>query len=236
MNVNKKLYGLLSGLVFYGLTMSSAHALLIEGTSSGIFANPTGPSGMVVTGVVTSSFTWGDGSAFNSPPSSMDFSGTPFSTNTETFFDMGELNYFNGAIADGTEADTVDLGITLNFTTPSGVNEAFTYLLSLVNTPNNGTPEQNADIVQFPSTLPLETFIFDGITFSVGLEVGVVTGDGFSSQTTFSVLEDSSATATLRGIVTSEGDLPQAVPEPTTLVLLSLGLAGLGFTRRKKVA
>jgi hypothetical protein len=165
----------------------------------------------------------------------MDFSGTPFSTNTETFFDIGELNYFNGTIAAGTQADTVDLGITLNFTTPSGVNEAFTYLLSLVNTPNSGTPEQNADIIQFPSTLPLETFLFDGITYSVGLEVGVVTGDGFSSQTTFSVLEASSATATLRGIVTS-GGLPQGVPEPTTLVLLSIGLAGLGFTRRKKVA
>ena len=227
MDMNKKLYGVLVGLALYVLSASSAHAIPIEGASSGVFTNPTGPGGMVVTGVGTSSFTWGDGSFFNSPPSSLDFSGTSFSTNTETFFDIGEVTYFNGTVAAGTQADTVDLEVALNFTTPSGITETFIYLLSLINTPNTGDPNASADIIQFPSLLPTETFMLDGAAFTVGLEVGVITGDGFGSQTTLSVFEGASATATLRGIVTS------AVPEPSTVALMVIGLAGVGFARKR---
>lgn len=150
------------------------------------------------------------------------------------YFDIGEITYFNGAINAGTGADTVDFILTLNFTSPSGVSEAFTYLLSLINTLNTADPNASADIVEFPSVLPTQTFTIDGTTFTVGLEVGVVTGSGFSSQTTFSVLENASATATIRAIVTAEGVVQ--VSEPGTLALFSLGLLGLGLVRRRRAA
>lgn len=234
MGNNNMLSRMLAGLVLYAVGATFAHAVPIAGSSSGIFTNPTGPAGMQVTGVGTSSFTWGDGSAFGSPPSSLAFAGTSFSTETSIFFDIGDITYFNGTIAAGTQADTVDLELALSFTTPSGINESFTYLLSLINTPNTSDPNASADIVQFPTTLPTSTFTIGGTTFTVGLEVGTVTGGGFSSQTTFSVLEGQSATARLRGIVTSEG--VAQIPEPGTLALFGIGLIGLGFARRRSAA
>jgi hypothetical protein len=232
MTIRQIYRAVITGVSLAFLSVPSAHALFIEGSTSGIFTNPVGPGTMVTTGVGTSSFTWGTPASSSGSSSSLDFTGTAFSTNTETFFDVGEISYFNGTIVGNTQADTVDLEITLNFTTPGGINEAFTYLLSLINTPNTGDPVASADFIAFPASLPSETFIHDGAVYSVGLEVGVVTGDGFSSQTTFSVLEDSSATATLRGIVTSEG-VEQEVPAPATIALFSLGLAALGWCRRK---
>ena len=55
----KKLYGMLAVLAIYGLSASFAHAIPIAGSSTGIFTNPIGPGGMIVTGVGTNSFTWG---------------------------------------------------------------------------------------------------------------------------------------------------------------------------------
>ncbi len=231
MRMSSKLSGMFAVLVIYGLNIASVHAIPISGTTSGIFSNPAGPGGMVVSGVGTSSFTWGSGFD-GSPPSSLDFSGTSFATNTGTFFDIGEISYFNGTIALDSEASSVDFDVTLNFTTPGGISETFTYLLSLVNTPNTSDAVASADIVQFPGALPTASFTANGTTYSLGLEVGVVSGSGFSSQTTFSVLEGSSATATLRGIVTSQG-VPQALPEPSTIALIGLGLLGMSLVRKR---
>jgi hypothetical protein len=90
--------------------------------------------------------------------------------------DVGNITYFNGAIAGGTGADAVDLQVTLNFTSPSGVNQAFDYTLALVNTTNTADPIASADFLQFPSSLPTATFLSDNVLYTLGLEVGTVTG------------------------------------------------------------
>jgi len=82
-------------LVLMVSAVGVAHALEpIAGTTSGVFQNPTGPVGMVTTGVGTPTFTWGTG--FGTGPSSLNFAGASFNTSTETAFDVGTLNYFNG--------------------------------------------------------------------------------------------------------------------------------------------
>jgi hypothetical protein len=214
-----------------GIAFSTgAAAVPIAGSTSGIFENPTGPAGMVTTGVGTSTFTWGNGAPFGSPPSSLSFSGTSFSGSTGVPFAVGSITYFNGTIAGGTEANTVDLAIALTFTDPAGVNQSLSYLLSLINTPNTGDPVASADIIQFPATLPTETFDVGGVLYTLALDVGIVSGGGFSSQHTFSVFEGQSATATLIGTVT----VPTAVPEPGIVGLISMALVLGSLTLRRR--
>jgi hypothetical protein len=204
--------------------------LPIAGLSSGIFTNPTGLSGMVTTGVGSSSFTWGDAASFGTGPSSLRFTGTSFSGTSDVPFVFGELDYFNGTIASGTGADAVDLEVNLAFTAPSGIVQDFTYNLTLVNTPNTGTAEEMADFVYLPTTMPVAYFTEGGVNYTLEfLGFGAITGGGFTTVDSFHVLEGSSASAELLGQVTE-----QVVPVPGAVLLgvLGLGVAGLKLRKR----
>src|SRR5882672_4855975 len=134
-----------------------------SGDSSGTFVNPVGPAGIVVTGVGTSHFTWGTG--IGGGPSSLDYNHFPFSgVPAETSFLLGTLTYFNGTIAGGSEANTVDLNLAVNFTDPSGISHSFLYGLQLINTPNTGDPIASADYVIL-SSFPTTRFDVGGISY-----------------------------------------------------------------------
>ena len=205
------------------------HALPLVGTSSGVFVNPIGPSGMVVTGVGTNLFGWGVGS----PPNSLGFAGLAFATDTETVFSFGTLTYYNGSISAGTEANAVDLAVTLSLTTPAGITTPFAFNLQILNTPNTGDPIASADIVNFPSFFPSTVFDYDGVAHTLEIVgFGAVSGSGYTTSSSFNVLEGSTASTQLLGRVTS--DVSNVVPEPGSLGLMGLGIASLVAVRLRK--
>lgn len=212
------------------LFATNIYAIPIVGSASGTFVNPVGSSQMVVSGVGTNSFSWGSGNL----PSSLTFTGNSFSGNSDDIFSFGTLNYLNGSTDNNTEATDVDLNVTLAFSNLGGVTKDFLYSLSLVNTPNNGSSAQNADYVYLPSILPETFFSAGGVDYTLEfLGFGIIdTIFGFTSINNFYVFEDSSESAQILGRITVSA--ASTVPEPSTLILMVLGLIGLRVSLRKK--
>jgi hypothetical protein len=208
----------------------------IAGSSSGVFVNPLPTGGAIsVGGVGTSTFNWGNPDGFGTGPNIMSFTGDPFSTTTETPFKIGTLYYFNGTTETGTVPLTVQLSVGLDFTTPPAGpvnNSAFT--LGLVSTPNTGTPEQQADYVYFPTAFSATTFTVGGTTYTLKLTgfQNIQGGVLNTPPNQFHVYEDSSATADLYGIVTT--DLSGVTPEPSTLLISVIGGGALLVVARRR--
>ncbi|WP_169977205.1 choice-of-anchor K domain-containing protein [Tautonia rosea] len=226
---------LLAVFAMMAIAPSTYASLSIEGTTAGTFINPS-PSTATTTGVGTSSFTWGIGAP--PPPSSLEFTATPFDTFTESEFKVGTLRYYNGTIQGGSGADTVDLKIDLNFTTPPAGTKSFEFTLELINTPNTGNAEDSADFVLLPTLFPTTIFTIDGIPYTLKL-LGFrnVVGDGFleSDSTQFHVLENRSASAELWGVVTADLIPGLAVPEPSTWAMGLTGMVlSLGYTLSRR--
>lgn len=185
-----------------------------QGTASGVFTNP---SGGVTTGVGTDFFTWGDPIT---SVSSLRFTGKSFSVNTRTGlyvlgsfaqksrpkFSIGTLDYHNGTVEGGTEADSVQLETTIQLTSPVQTGPVVIPIqLDLVNTENNDDPTASADSVYLPGTLAPVTLTTTGgapITIEAN-GFGNVTANGFTQVKQFFVLEESSATADLYAQIAS---------------------------------
>lgn len=208
-----------------------------SGSSSGVFQNAQGAGGMVTAGQGTSSFSWGNGSAYGSPPSSLTYGGMAYSGNFEQGFKFGSLTYYNGTIASGSGADSVDLATTFTFTNPSGIAQTFDFTFQLINTPNVGTAADSADIVKLAQLFdPSSSFSYNGNQYFLQFTGFSATDSfGFSPDASeFHVLENAYGTADLFGkITTHPTNDPSTVPEPSTIVLLGAGLAGIGFLRKR---
>jgi hypothetical protein len=198
-----------------------------SGDSAGTFVNPVGPGGMMTTGTGTSLFTFGNGTGFNTGPSSLQYQNIAFSgAPAETAFQMGTLTYFNGTIQSGSQADSVDLSLAVTFTDPAGINQNFVYLMQLISTPNTADPNDSADYVIL-GTFPSTTFTSGGNTYTLTMAFDHLQGGGFiQTGNQFHVLEGSSATADLMGTVTQ--DLSGVVPEPSTYLAGALLLLPFG--------
>lgn len=212
------------GLLVFQISPTLAQTF--EGSASGTFGTPDPGSNAnpVFSGVGTNTFTWGDPGLFGVGANELIFDGNPFDTTLNSLFAVGDLTYFNGTTLLGTTVETVPLNVSLNFTTPSGVNETFSFDFDLVSTPNTGTPEENADFVFPINQTPTQSFNIAGVDYTLQL-FGFSQDGGATVTDEFRVLEGATTTAELYGRLTVAP--VTGVPEPTSaLGILALGALG----------
>lgn len=232
-------------LLFVSLLAASltANAATFQGSTSGTFENPTGPSGMVTTGVGTNQFTWGEGAsgvtysfpfcffgcAYQEDPSKLTMSGTGFNANVDQTFIAGYLNFYNGKIVSGTQAESVDLSLTLNFTSPSSFSETFNYGFSLDNVVN-----PTGDTTTFLSSVPTKFYSYAGTDYYFELlGFGIHTQNGIQLIDEIFLKEGKDKTVKLLGQFTS---MPSEVPLPAAVWLFGSGLMGFMAMRRRAKA
>lgn len=224
----------LTALTSLALANSVQAAPPFTGNSSGTWGTPV-PStpNIVFTGVGTNTFTSGVPAGFGTGPNSLNFIGNAFSTNFDTPFQIGNLTYFNGTTAIGTTPDSVPLNVLLAFTDPSGLNENFNFSFNLIDTPNVGTPDENADFVFPPNSFSSTSFNFDGQDYTLQL-LGFSKDDGTTLVNEFRVRESETDTASLYARITVN---PRTTPEPSSIQAL-FSIVGIGalIGMRKKLA
>lgn len=212
----KRLLTYATFLITATLSCSLASAADISGQSTGKFINPRGEENMMVSGVDTAFFRWGDETYQGNPyywnigDNWMKFEGNSFPVISETQFMIGRLTYFNGTTAPGTHATSVELKITLTFS--DGTEKHFTFPYQLINTPNKSTRiEERADIVKFIQPFSENVITLDGQEYRLKLLFGRTTEKGFSAIDRFHVYEGEQASAEVQAVFTKE-----APPPPVT--------------------
>lgn len=233
MNIFKNLPTVAAGAIFITLgAIGAAQAVTVAGSSSGVFGTPDPGSNSTptVTGVGTNKFSWGSPFSTTAPPNSLSFAGNAFSAETESLFKVGDLTYFNGTTAIGTTVASVPLNVSLAMSSPTSISKVFDFDFDLTNTPNTGTPEQNADFVYPINSFASSSFELAGVNYTLQL-TGFSKDGGATIIDRFNVLEDGTDTAAVYGKVTSV-PTPGPVSPPTAEIPFefspSLGILLLG--------
>jgi hypothetical protein len=153
---------LLASPEFYKTQVDQAETF--AGQSDAVFVNPTpGGATAAINGNV---FFWGE-PALDSPTggqSGMVFVGTPFAPQANQTFSLGTLFYVNRTTVLGTEADGVDLVLTVGLTGRLGGDaQSITLPLAINNTLNSDDPIASQDTITLNlSPGPLTLTLADG--------------------------------------------------------------------------
>ncbi|QQE13544.1 PEP-CTERM sorting domain-containing protein [Planctomycetota bacterium] len=148
---------------------------------------------------------------------------SPIDVNVGEEFEMSFFNFWNGKTIDNTAPTTFELGVNFDFLQPYLAEDKLTFDLLFVD--SAGT---NGDYIKLPENLlSKETFAIDEAKYAV--ELTGLKWDGKSDK--YSELKTKSAY--------SNNDFSLfarfvTVPEPGTVVLVSLGVLAIAFDRRKK--
>jgi hypothetical protein len=231
----KEVFKVIGAVALVCLVASSAQAVVI--TTTGVWDNPvTGDAATAATvnGEGTDQISWG------TPPSGGEQSSYEFNGLTMVdvgdvlsgaLFPLGDFVHNNFPIADFLFLGA-DLTVTVSVPALSISHDFGPFFFTHTETPNQEDPcaeggtQPCPDLVEVPGAAGGIPFTFMGDPYLLILE-GFRESAGDPVVPEFLTDEDAINTATLFARV-------QLVPEPTTLVLLGLGLLGLGVIARRK--
>jgi len=214
---------------------AGANAIPIAATSA-TWSNAVGGSG-VAYNLSNGSFTdvrWGESLGDGQSGLGFDPANPPaidYPANTP--FLLGSLRHYNNPIGGGTASSSVDLALNTTVTGGTPTNQSFAFRFLIDETPNvapctyaSTTP--CADRITFQNLDLTSSFLFGSGSYTIEL-LGFRTNLESPLLSYFDSQEGGTNNVGLYGRFV-------AVPEPGTLVLLSLGLLVTGFTaRRRKV-
>ena len=188
-------------------------SFIISGGTSGSFANARGGRNMNTDGS-GGYFEWGTPFYYGgfTDPSWILFNGSSFyDVSPDEQFELGTLTYYNGTIYSGTGANSVDLNVDLSFDEAS--NRSFNYTLELINVANNSnawngdsSAWSSADYVHLDNIYSTVGQSLGGEDYTLQIEFGETTSQGFSTIDNFYVLEEGTATGKLYGTLVRTND------------------------------
>ena len=154
-------------------------------------------------------------------------------------FGVSLLRYHNGETTLGTSDTVFPVHLDINFTSPTGFTQTFSFTFDLTITPNNASPitdPANADTLAVAAAFAPETFTIGSNIYTLELLGFQDPANSMApTTTTFTLPEDTDVSANLIAEITAP---PTAAPLPSTAWagLALLGVVGANMARRRYFA
>jgi hypothetical protein len=228
----------LLGIMIFLFSVTTSYALTIS-TIKATWNAPTGPGKSTVTYSSDKSEIRYGQVDFGAQKSGLRFdeSETPLICDINQVFEIGLLTHYNNPTYAGTEIDSVDLALAMNFSDPAGLNANYEFDFGINNTPNIYNPDtnpKNNDVISFSNTFAPTSVNIGGTLYTLQI-LGFGSSPTSNFVTQLSSVETKTNSSILWGKVTAvpPSPSPAPVPEPATMLLLGSGLLGLAGFRRK---